>query len=122
MLDRPLFIGWEVPPKIDAPWWFPGISFRPCISFRCLGLVSSEAECLVSTTLQSSADDCNLGVVKQCRYCFCTQRAAASPKTAVASSAAPKYSENSIVIIDEDNNIIKDKKRLEVYNSDILKI
>jgi len=90
MLDRPLLIGWAVPPKMDGPWWFPGISFMLCMSFSCLGLVSSEAECLVSTILQSSADECNLEEVEQCRYCFCMQRAAASPKTAVASSAAPK--------------------------------
>lgn len=95
MLDGPLLIGWpEVPPNIDAPWWFRGISFRPCMSFSCLGFTSSDALCLVSTKLQSSVDECSFGVVEQFRYCFCIQRAAASPKTAVASSAAPKYSEN----------------------------
>lgn len=100
MLERPLLIGWpEVPPNTGAPWWFPEISFRPCMSFDCLGLASSDTQCLVSTKLQSSVDECNFGEVDKFRYCFCMQRAAASPKNATASSAEPKYSENSKLLM-----------------------
>ena len=100
MLDGPPLTGWlAVPPNIYAPWWFPAISFRPCMCLNFLGLASSETECLAATTLQSSADECGLGEVAQFRYCFCMQSAAASPKTVVASSAAPKYSEKTTIIM-----------------------
>jgi len=91
MLDEPLLIGWQVaPPNRDAPWWYAAISLRPCIWLSCLGLPSSGIQDLGATSLLSSGDIWEFGEVEQFRYSFCRQKAAASPKTTLASSAAPR--------------------------------
>lgn len=91
MLDEPLLIDWQVaPPNIDAPWWYAAISLRPCICLSCLGFPSSGIQDLGATSLLSSGIIWEFGEVEQFGYSFCMQKAAASPKTTFASSAAPK--------------------------------
>lgn len=119
MLDELLLIGWPAaPPKIDAPWWYTAVSLRPCICLSCLGLASSDIQGLAATSLLCSGDICEFGEVEQLRYCFCMQKAAASPKTTVASSAAPRYLKNSVMItlMNEHKKIIY-RFTLEKWNS-----